>query len=307
MDNYSEILDNAIKKMSGKYEVDHIQYGFNKIYPFTTENISGYLNSLITGSLLTVGSSSDQVLNAILKDTTDINLVDINPYTKFYYYLKLSAILNLSRDEFLNFFTYNDFFDKNKKNSNSFSKDVFEKIKMNLRLLDYESYLFWDDLLQQFNKRIRDCLFTDDEYSIDILKKTNKYLKNNVEYNKLKNKILHSKVSFETKNILEDNFNDTYDNIWLSNIPMYIKEKEKILSLANKFYKLLNNNGILILSYLYDTKINTKYQTNWAPIFDLKNIIDLLKDYNPELLTFDGVEKSIYNKDIKDSVLILRK
>ena len=55
---------------------------FSKIYPFTTENISGYINyfDFQNKSLLTVGSSFDQVLNAYMCGVRDITLYDINPY-----------------------------------------------------------------------------------------------------------------------------------------------------------------------------------------------------------------------------------
>lgn len=49
---------------------------FINIYPFTTENIAGYINEfeLKDKSLLTVGSSGDQVINAALYDCQDITL-----------------------------------------------------------------------------------------------------------------------------------------------------------------------------------------------------------------------------------------
>ena len=55
-----------------------------KIYPFTTENISGYINNfnLIDKWLLIVGSYGDQVINAILHGCEDITLLDKNPYSK---------------------------------------------------------------------------------------------------------------------------------------------------------------------------------------------------------------------------------
>ena len=75
---------------------------FDQIYPFTTENIAGYIDyfDLKDKSLLTVGSSGDQVFNAALKDVKTVTLLDINSYTKYYYYLKEASILELSMSEF---------------------------------------------------------------------------------------------------------------------------------------------------------------------------------------------------------------
>ena len=58
---------------------------FSWIYPFTTENINGYIDmfDLKDKSLFTVGSSGDQAINAILKGCKDITVLDINPFTKY--------------------------------------------------------------------------------------------------------------------------------------------------------------------------------------------------------------------------------
>ena len=63
---------------------------FQRLYPFTTENIAGYIDkfNLKGKSLLTVGSSADQVINAIYKGSKDITLYDVNIFAKYYYYLK---------------------------------------------------------------------------------------------------------------------------------------------------------------------------------------------------------------------------
>ena len=75
MNNYFEsVLTNAILRCEGKYTYDdECRQGFSRIYPFTTENISGYIDKFDLGnkSLLTVVSSVDQVINASLFNCTD--------------------------------------------------------------------------------------------------------------------------------------------------------------------------------------------------------------------------------------------
>ena len=134
---------------------------FSRIYPFTTENVSGYIDlfDFNNKSLLTVGSSGDQILNAFYNGARDITLYDINEYAKYYVYLKIAGILSLSYEEFQMFFLkhYSSPFEDNKL---MFSKELFEKIKDNLRLLDYESYLFFDELISLYDgKKIRSRLF----------------------------------------------------------------------------------------------------------------------------------------------------
>lgn len=70
MNNFSKVECNAINKCESYYiEEDKKLKGFSKLYPFTTENIAGYIDNfnLKNKSLLTVGSSGDQVINAALK------------------------------------------------------------------------------------------------------------------------------------------------------------------------------------------------------------------------------------------------
>lgn len=96
--NFEQYLKYDIDICEGKF-VDKI---FAEIYPFTTENIYGYLNQfdLSNKSLLTLGSSCDQAINAIMHNCRDITVLDICPFTKFYFYLKKAAILSLSYEEF---------------------------------------------------------------------------------------------------------------------------------------------------------------------------------------------------------------
>ena len=76
---------------------------FNSIYPFTSENIAGYMKDLdLTGKkVITVTGSTDHILNAILQGATEITTFDINPLTKPYMDLKISALKNLSYKNFI--------------------------------------------------------------------------------------------------------------------------------------------------------------------------------------------------------------
>ena len=140
MNTLDKSLKCAIDICEGKY----VRQEFAEIYPFTTENISGYINkfNLNNKSLLTLGSSSDQAINAIMHDCKDISILDICPFTKFYFYLKKAAILSLNYDEFLSFFCYRTFYPHLKDNNKVFNKEIFLNFKQLLRLLDYESIYF---------------------------------------------------------------------------------------------------------------------------------------------------------------------
>ena len=67
---------------------------FDKVYPFTTEKIAGYMEHMDVKdkSVLTVGSSMDQALNACLYGSKDITVMDISNKTQEYMYHKLNLI-----------------------------------------------------------------------------------------------------------------------------------------------------------------------------------------------------------------------
>ena len=123
-------LERARDKCSG-WAISYPFHTFDKIYPFTTENISGYINQfdLENKSFLTVGSSCDQVINASLKGCKDITLLDICPYTQDYYYLKTTAIEELDYDDFLKFLCHKGYYGVLLDNFNALNKKSFSKLK----------------------------------------------------------------------------------------------------------------------------------------------------------------------------------
>ncbi len=109
---------------------------FDKIYPFTTENIAGYMDELdlTNKKIITVTGSGDHIINAILKGCIDITTFDINPLTKEFMELKLEKIKKLSLEEYLEYFSN---LDKDKYNYKYF--DIQNKIDCNL-YLNRENY-----------------------------------------------------------------------------------------------------------------------------------------------------------------------
>lgn len=75
---------------------------YNPIYLFTNEQLSEILkNSNLSGKLLSVTASGDQVLNAILMGAKDVQMFDLNKFAKYFVNLKIEALKNLSYEEFL--------------------------------------------------------------------------------------------------------------------------------------------------------------------------------------------------------------
>lgn len=236
-----------------------------------------------------------------------MTVLDINPYTKFYYYLKAAAIIVLSKNEFYDFFRYKDYPKVFKDNNNVFNKEYYEKLKITLRLLDYESYIFWDELFNTYSgKQIRNKLFSMDEDRTYVIEETNLYL-NNQNYEEIKNKLKRVNPNFIIGDIFKEELPESYDIIWLSNIGTYLS-RYFLKIMIDKMDKILKNDGTLLISYLYQTISITKYQEDWKLIYDLEKTLMVLKKYNPEFVSFKGVKGIKFDiNDIKDSILVYKK
>lgn len=302
-------VDNAMKRCDGQV-IEECRGFFGRIYPFTTENINGYLDvfDLENHSLLTVGSSGDQVLNAILKGCRDIQVIDINPYTKYYYYLKAAGVITLNYEDFFLFFRFKDYPTAFQDNSKVFSQDLYHKIAPVLKKLDFESYLFWEKLFHTFSPQdIRRYLFQIDEEKSQTIKTCNFYLQTKNHYHNLKKILATITPSFINHSIFTYSFSQSYDNIWLSNIGSYLT-KEEIQLLPSILEKGLSPSGKMLASYLYYTKENPEYRESWGPIYNIEEVKNSFSNDNLEQLFFLGVKGIISNKnEIKDSILLCSK
>ena len=307
--NFDQLLMNAIKKCDGMFVSDYVN-PFQLLYPFTTENIAGYIHffNLSNHSLLTVGSSGDQIINASLFDCLNIVCLDICPYTKFYVFLKISCLLELNRSDFLSFLCYKNYPKTFKNNIFRFDNAIFKKIKSTLKLLDYESYLIWNSLFSTFKGlEIRQELFNLDENRVDVVVASNPYLQSDNNYEEARQKIKQTKLEFIIGDIFALKLNQSFDAIWLSNIGTYLS-RHFLKILVDKMSKNLNDQGLLLISYLYQTVRNTPYQQDWSPIYYLERTFEILCNYKPELFSFIGVDGIKFNdKAIKDSVLVYKK
>ena len=137
----------ANKIINGKVkEKIKIFHNNSSVYKFTNENISSYydLLNLKDKNILTVCSSGDHVLEAILKDVKKVDCFDISIFTKYFMNLKLASVLTLDYIEFFNYLL-------NKTNIRIFAYEIYIKIRPVLKQIDFDSLIFWDNLYS--NKR----------------------------------------------------------------------------------------------------------------------------------------------------------
>lgn len=251
-------------KLQGK-----IKFGtFQTIYSFSNENLVESLKhfDLHDKDCLTVLASSDQALDMFLSGAKSVTTFDINPLTKYYFYLKKAALLsNISREDYIEFFGYS------KNNYFKIFPIVFEN-------LEGEGLKFWYTLFKECDKYdLTHGLFTNEPYPARVLTKTLHYLYGE-NYYTLASKIKDFDINQIDSNILNlcDKLNSTYDFMYLSNIMEYSKSlfgydsndidfDGKILSLKNfkelviKLSQKLNANGKINVSYLFEGSCKNRY------------------------------------------------
>lgn len=305
---FEETLHKASSICEGKFQYTT---EFSRIYPFTTENVSGYIDyfDFNNSSLLTIGSSGDQVLNAFYNGARDITLFDINEYAKYYVYLKIAAIMSLSYKEFKDFF-FRHGATPFIRNHHMFSPELYNKIKDHLRLLDYESFLFFDELFTLYEPtNIRERLFDDDEDRNRVIIGFNNYLKDEESYNRLKSLIRKISFKYIYGDIFNDHIDGSFDNILLSNL-CTITSIEKLKELLIKLDKNnLNKGGSIQFGYLWDASFDTNdFKDDWKEIYKMPIVKEKLSEFISEVHDILGSRDILWEEDKKrDLVMVYKK
>lgn len=117
------------------------------IYPFTTEMISGYFDKLDLKekTVLTVGSSIDQGLNALLLGAKNVTVYDINPNVEAFFEQKRKLILSKTR---------NELYDAVLESNFSYTKkDIFSKKAVMLM----NTYLNSNQQYENLREKLENC------------------------------------------------------------------------------------------------------------------------------------------------------
>lgn len=209
--------------------------GFDKVYPFTTENISGYMTYLNVKDkhVFTIGSSSDQAFNAILLGAKEVTIFDINQNTKKFFEEKKKIILE------------------------SALSSIYDKI-LNINDIEFSSDIFSKKDLSKMN------LYMKDETSFSLLKEKLKQIKVN---------ILNGDIFHIENEVLHDKFDVMILSNVLQYVSVSKDEKieEVIYDIFSSLSKYLNTNGLIQLFYLY-ASIYPEYFIKLLKIFEEKNL-----------------------------------
>ena len=268
---------------------------FNSIYPFTSENIAGYMKDLdLTGKkVITVTGSSDHILNAILQGATEITTFDINPLTKPYMDLKISALKNLSYEDFIKLLLFES------------NMNLDYSIISSLDMSD-ESKMFWLEQLSKFNNNgieLRNSsLFNTKYFNPNSKLLQNLYLERS-KYNLLKQQIKEANITFINASLNDLKIDENFDYMFLSNISDYLSlmynsdPLRKYRDLLVEFQKRID---IIYFAYLYDIG-NSNPRTE---IDDLRKVKEIFSNFQ-QLEFKSALEGSSQEK--KDGVLILKR
>ncbi len=228
---------------------------FQRIYPFTTEEISGYFKDLDFNNkkVMTLGSSSDQAFNALLLGAKKIVVYDINENAARFGKLKRDVIINSKLED-----VWENILDIDIP----MSYDIFPYSllrNMNIYMHDEESYKKLQELLK--------TRFNDIEYRIG----------NIMEVNNLDNELFDIIITSNVFRYLED----------------YLPPKEnpydKLKEIFTKLKEHLNKDGIIQLLYYYAFD-GTSHQDDYA----VRDLVKVLNTLYPDLLEvseFDNGEK----------------
>ena len=268
---------------------------FNSIYPFTSENIAGYMKDLdLTGKkVITVTGSTDHILNAILKGATEITTFDINPLTKPYMDLKISALKNLSYEDFIKLLLFES------------NMNLDYSIISSLDMSD-ESKMFWLEQLSKFDNNgieLRNSsLFNTKYFNPNSKLWQNLYLEKS-KYNLLKQQLKDANITFINASLKDLRIEDNFDYMFLSNISDYLSlmynsdELRKYRDLLNEFQKRVST---IYFAYLYDIG-NSNPRTEIDDLIKVKEVFS-----NFEQIEFkSALEEKLQDK--KDGVLILKR
>ncbi|MGN1371752.1 MAG: DUF3419 family protein [Candidatus Coprovivens sp.] len=99
------LAQKIISRSEFNFGCENTFHNSSAIYRFSNERLQDYGEYFVNkNKVLSVISSGDQILNAILNGVKDIDAFDISVFPKYFLYLKIGAIKSLSREEYLNFF-----------------------------------------------------------------------------------------------------------------------------------------------------------------------------------------------------------
>lgn len=268
---------------------------FNSIYPFTSENIAGYMKDLdLTGKkVITVTGSTDHILNAVLQGATEITTFDVNPKTEPYMDLKISAVRNLFYEDFIKLLLF--------ENNMNLDYNIISSLDMSKK-----SKAFWLEQLSKFNDNgielRKSSLFNTKYFNPDSKLWQNLYLEKS-KYDLLKQRLNGVNITFVNASLKDLKIEENFDYMFLSNISDYLNlmySRNQLINYRNLLIQFQKRINTIYFAYLYDIG-NSNPRTEMD---DLRKVKEVFSSF--EQVEFrSALEGSLEDK--KDGVLILKR
>lgn len=243
-------------------------------YMWTNEKMNLYPKDNYKGkNVLTVTSSADHILNAVLNGADNIDAFDINLYSKYIAALKIAMIRKYDYDSFSNFinsFNKTGRFDSNCKKTN-FLYDIQEYLTEK----EMNFWLCYQRLIFQKKLNFDDIIYLTGDF------RNNLYYERKF-YKELKQKLKNTNINYIDSDILniKEHTNRFYDVIFLSNIIEYVLPSNTKVSI-DRYNKLINtldsilNIGGVLYGYIFSDDNNYKlYLHEEGKFVCLENIIE---------------------------------
>jgi len=226
---------------------------FNQLYSFTTENLE-YMRVLDfkDKTVVSVGGSYDQAINAYMLGARSVTNIDINPIAIHYAHLKHCALKNLDYCEFKDFFL---------RHPQSLNFSIYQSLS---HLLMPQSKLFFDMHYARFGNQLRESIIFNNLFDEPCHKIYNTvYLRDKAFYLMAQENL--KSFIWKTQSIVREIL--ASDVVLLSNLSDYahymfddsLKFREKIIQ---PWFDKLNPGGKIMTAYIYDSYNQQKNTMN---------------------------------------------
>jgi len=264
-----------------------------RIYPFTNENLDGYMPELCKNakSALTVSASGDQTITASMNGVNDIWAFDYVKNELFWTELKLRAMENFNQNDFRDFFQHKrKFLDVDMFNS------FADKLDANCGDFWKKQYKVHGKEIAQMEGFVSLRTETADDMlgNVPYLKSDDTYKRARESLNELDLTLLHSNVAGLPKLVGDKKF----DVCFLSNIAMHYPQDYKE-TFKSDFAPLFRNAKKIQTDYHWNT------DTDWVESRKSKDY--KIRGYNTEIKFF-GQSPFAYNvENHKDYATIVER
>ena len=256
---------------------------FDPSYLWTNEDMKLYpKENLKEKNILTITSSGDHALNAILNGGSIIDSFDVNQFSKYVSALKIAMIKKYG---YYDFFKRMDWIENMESLNLNSKENIIDSIR---EYLSHDEYLFWSTFEYL---RINNKVNFNDVINVYGSLKNNAYT-DAFSYNKLKRNLKKAKITYYDSDIMdiEKSVNKKYDRVFLSNVLEYVLASNGPRFVNNYNDAMMKLDKILLPSsiiYGYDFNDISRYLDNMP--------VNLSYAYKEVLCTRKGVREKAFS------------